>query len=182
MRGTSRHSNAPPPLEGLGREADRGRGEGWRPPSPILTNARHLRREATPAERRLWPRLRNGALDGVRFRRQAPIGPFIADFFCAGARLVVEQDGVSHWGSTADEARDAWMRARGLRVMRFANQEVFANLDGVVEAIRMVVWERPGVRAAMTPPPIPLPQGEGGRGCDAWGTAGGDSLGDSHVR
>lgn len=95
--------------------------------------ARRLRGDPTQAERVLWRALRHDAL-GVRFRRQHPITPYVADFACVSARLVVEVDGGQHGGDT-DAARDAAMIAAGWRVLRFWNNEVMANTDGVVRRI-----------------------------------------------
>ncbi|MEC9432191.1 MAG: endonuclease domain-containing protein, partial [Pseudomonadota bacterium] len=114
---------------------------------PVLRDrARALRRDATPAERRLWRELRRAGL-GARFRRQAPLGPYIADFLCLSARLVVELDGGQHNDLAArarDAARDRFMQERGFRVLRFWNAEVFGNLDGVLEAIRLALVEAEG--------------------------------------
>ena len=105
----------------------------------IMTRrARHLRRELTEAERKLWYALRAHRLAGLSFRRQTPCGPFIVDFLCADARLVVEVDGATH--STEDEIvydkrRDAWFAANGYRVLRVTNDDVYRNLDGVCETI-----------------------------------------------
>jgi very-short-patch-repair endonuclease len=115
-----------------------------------------LRRDATPAERLLWQGLRDRAVAGLKFRRQVPLGPFIADFYCASAKLVVEVDGISHIDSRTDVARDRWMAKHGIRVVRVANRDVLGNLEGTLIAI--------GEIAARPPPPNPLPQGEGGSG------------------
>jgi very-short-patch-repair endonuclease len=149
----------PPPLEGLGREADQGWGEGSARTPPLLDHARAMRRDPSPAEQKLWHKLRNHRLGGLKFRRQMPLGPFIADFYCPSAKLVVELDGVSHIASQTDERRDAWMAARGIRVLRLWNRDVLNNLDGVIIAIQQC--------ACRTPPPNlgplrgPSPQGEG---------------------
>jgi len=99
--------------------------------------ARRLRKTPTDAEIRLWSRLRRKQLEGARFRRQQPIGPYVADFFCPEARLIVEVDGGQH---AQDQIRDAvrtrWLEGRGYRVLRFWNNDVLANTDGVVLAIR----------------------------------------------
>ena len=112
-----------------------------------------MRQNATPAERRLWTAIRNHQVDGLKFRRQVPLERYIADFYCPTAKLVVEVDGISHIDSLTDAARDAWMQAHGLRVLRFANADVLGNLARVVTAIREFLRE--------PPPPNPLPQGEG---------------------
>jgi very-short-patch-repair endonuclease len=125
----------PPPLAGGGQ------GEGAAPVSPeeaprgLLTRARIMRREPTPAERVLWRALRDKQLHGLKFRRQVPLGPYIVDFYCSAARLVVEVDGVVHADSTTDLVRDEWLRAQGLYVLRFWNDEVLKNIDGVLIVI-----------------------------------------------
>jgi BirA family biotin operon repressor/biotin-[acetyl-CoA-carboxylase] ligase len=112
-----------------------------------------MRHDPTRAERMLWQKLRNHQLAGLKFRRQMPLGPYIVDFYCASANLVVELDGISHIDSITDEARDAWLQERGIQVLRFTNYEIFSNLEGVLIAIQQA--------AHSTPPPNPLPQGEG---------------------
>jgi very-short-patch-repair endonuclease len=102
--------------------------------------ARSLRATMTDAERALWQALRRKQLDAFRFRRQQPIGPYVADFYCAIARLVIEVDGGQHTGGI-DAARDAWLAARGYRVLRFWNNDVLGNIEGVVAAIRLALEE-----------------------------------------
>jgi len=98
--------------------------------------AKVLRRNATDAERRLWSRLRNRQLGGFRFRRQRSIGPYICDFVCLSARVVVELDGSQHIEDTAyDARRDAILKANGFRVLRFWNADVMARVDAVLETI-----------------------------------------------
>ncbi|WP_395390961.1 DUF559 domain-containing protein [Novosphingobium sp. BL-8A] len=98
--------------------------------------ARQLRNEATPAERLLWRYLSRSQL-GVKFSRQMPVGPYFADFLCRELALVVELDGWSHQVRVEyDAARNRWMAAHGLRVMRFSNEAVMRELEGVVTAIR----------------------------------------------
>src|SRR5438067_10866942 len=89
--------------------------------------ARALRREPTKVERVMWRLLRDRRLGGAKFRRQAPIGPFIADFACAAHRLVVELDGGQHAGSLRDRRRDAYLSAQGWRVLRVWNAELSEN-------------------------------------------------------
>ena len=102
----------------------------------MIARARELRRESTFPERLLWSRLRNGRCAELKFRRQQPLGPYVVDYFCASARMVVELDGHSHEERDAqDEKRQEYLEQQGLRVIRFSNDEVLANLDGVVEAI-----------------------------------------------
>jgi very-short-patch-repair endonuclease len=98
--------------------------------------ARELRRAQTEVERRVWLRLRNRQLVGVKFRRQVPIGPFIADFAALDRKLVIELDGGQHLDSASDRARGAYLEKNGYRVLRFWNHEVLDDLEGVLERIR----------------------------------------------
>ncbi len=130
-----------------------------------LDRARALRKLSTDAEKRLWAQLRGHRLDGWKFRRQTWIGDYIADFVCIEARLVIEADGGQHADAVAyDERRSAWLAGEGFRVLRFWNEDVLTNTDGVVRAILHAL------RATPHPPtregaggPLPLPQGERGR-------------------
>ena len=97
--------------------------------------ARRLRHEMTPQERQVWARLREvNRMLGTNFRRQAPIGRYIADFADLGRRLVVEIDGGQH-GGPRDAARDAWLAGQGFRVLRFWNSDLASGADGVVQAV-----------------------------------------------
>ena len=105
---------------------------------PETNRARELRRDQTSAEARLWRRLRNRALNGFKFVRQEPVGPYFADFACREKKLVVEVDGATH--STDDEVRRDEFRtktlvAAGFRVVRFQNAEVYENIEDVLETI-----------------------------------------------
>ena len=100
------------------------------------TRARELRKPLTPAEQKLWPHLRDGRLHGHKFRRQHPIGRFIADFCCVESKLIVEIDGESHIESEAHDAeRTSMLERAGFRIIRFWNTDVCSNLDGVLETI-----------------------------------------------
>jgi very-short-patch-repair endonuclease len=107
-------------------------------PKQLTTVARSLRRNATSAERRLWQGLRREQVAGFRFRRQVILAGFIADFACFEARVVIEVDGATH-GTDEEVARDiarsATLAAQGYDVLRFTNDDVFHNLDGVLETI-----------------------------------------------
>ena len=103
--------------------------------------ARRLRAGMTDAERRLWNAIRKRQPSGHRFRRQCPIGPFVVDFACLRSGLVVEVDGGQHCGSRTDPRRDAFLRRRGLRVLRFWNHEVMENLEGVFDVIEAALRE-----------------------------------------
>jgi len=102
-----------------------------------VDRARALRRDRTEAERLLWGLLRSRRLKGAKFRRQHPVGPFIADFACVAALLIVEADGAQHADSEADVRRTEWLRARGWRVMRFWNNQILAGPQGILEAIAL---------------------------------------------
>ena len=104
-------------------------------------HARELRRNMTYAERRMWWMLRQKQLGGLRFRRQAPLGPYYADFFCPKARLVVELDGAGHTSDSQiahDETRDRWFQSQGFRVLRISNREFFERPDEIADAIYRV--------------------------------------------
>ena len=118
--------------------------------------ARTLRRRQTDAERRLWARLRDRRLLGVKFSRQVPIGPYIVDFCCRELRLVVELDGGQHAIREAyDAERTAFLERLGYRVLRFWDNDALANTEGVL--IRIVE------ALAARPSPRPSPRrGEGG--------------------
>jgi len=93
-----------------------------------------MRSHPTDAEHRLWHLLRAKRLAEWKFRRQAPIGPFTPDFVCHAAKLIVEADGGQH-GGTRDARRDAWFESQGFRVLRFWNNDIFTNEEGVLTAI-----------------------------------------------
>ncbi|MBS0302713.1 MAG: DUF559 domain-containing protein [Proteobacteria bacterium] len=119
-----------------------------------VQNARALRARSTDAEQTLWRYLRSRQLDGHKFRRQHPIGPYFADFACAEAQLVVELDGGQHVQAVVhDERRTQFLQDQGWHVLRFWNHEVLAEPAGVLQAI---------AQALDHPHPRPLPPaGEG---------------------
>ena len=131
------------------------------------SQARRLRASMTDAEARLWQRLRGKRFAALVFRRQVPIGPFIADFCCHAARLVVEVDGGqhgTHTGLVRDGRRDAFLASEGYRVLRFWNHDVLAQIDAVLDGIWTIAVERSPDRASPeTPLPVPPPQGGRGR-------------------
>lgn len=101
-----------------------------------LSRARRLRRAATGPEAALWRILRGHRLGGLKFRRQHPIGPYIADFHCASAKLVIELDGMSHDDTAdSDARRTKYMQQAGIRVVRILNDDVLADPDAVAEYI-----------------------------------------------
>ncbi len=104
--------------------------------------ARELRSSMTLAERKLWSAISNRKLNGFRFRRQHPIGPYIADFACLEFGVLIEVDGGQHMDSLADSRRSDFLRSKGFTVLRFWNNEVLANLEGVCSAIARCLVER----------------------------------------
>ena len=112
---------------------------------PLLTrtrkHSRDLRQTSTEAERKLWYRLRAGRLNGYKFRRQHPIPPYVADFYCEAARLVIELDGSQH-SQAVDQTRTAYMEVRGLKALRFWDNEALQQTDAVLETILRAVNDR----------------------------------------
>ena len=105
--------------------------------------ARRLRRNATDAENELWQRLRSRSLLGFKFVRQEPIGPYTVDFLCRERRLIVEVDGGQHADSQRDVIRDDWLRSHNYRVVRYWNNDVLRNIEGVLENLAAVLAEAP---------------------------------------
>ena len=108
------------------------------PTRPTILRARELRREQTPAEKKVWARVRNHQLANLPIRRQHPIGPYVVDFCCEPAKVVIEIDGDSHFEpeqQTFDARRTTWLEECGYRVIRFTNSEVHHNLEAVLRAI-----------------------------------------------
>ena len=150
---TSKRTNTPP-LQGRGR--------GWGLSAArnveIANYAHEMRRNPTEPEKRLWRALSNRQLDGHKFRRQARISPFIADFLCPQKALVVEVDGETHDVDT-DRGRDMALGRMGYRVLHVTNADVMRNIEGVLTAILCALdqasnrWE--------SPHPNPSPEGEG---------------------
>ena len=119
---------------------------------------RSLRNEATDAERELWRHLKGRQVEGCKFRRQHPFNNYILDFVCLERYLVVELDGSQHFDAkTYDAARSGFLRSAGLTVLRFWNNDVFGNMEGVLELIRRELATRPRTPS----PPNPPLEGEG---------------------
>jgi len=124
-----------------------GLGEGQMKPKPhrfpstprIKQQAKNLRKEMTPAEQKLWQHLRNRRLFELKFRRQHPVGRFILDFYCYEHPLIVEVDGGIHELQTErDQMPTEWLQQQGYRVIRFKNEEVISNIEGVLTGIARV--------------------------------------------
>ena len=113
--------------------------------------ARQLRKNSTRAERKLWRYLRSRSLAGYKFVRQEPIGPYVVDFVCRERRLVIEVDGGQHADNARDVVRERWLVAHRYRVLRFWNNEVVENIEGVWDTIFAAA------SAALPPHPDPLP-------------------------
>ena len=158
MKEIQQHQSSSPLAgeEGARREAV-GRRGGRR---DLRSLSKRLRTTQTDAERRLWSMLRANRLAGWKFKRQEQIGEFIVDFVCFRARLIVEADGSQHAESPEDIKRDAYLMSQGFRVMRFWNNDILTNSDGVATAI---------LAALETPLPNPSPaRGEGLHGSGAF--------------
>jgi very-short-patch-repair endonuclease len=123
--------------------------------------ARDLRNAATEAESTLWQDLRRGKIPGARFRRQVPIGLYIADFACLKNRLVIELDGSQHVDRmTYDQVRSAFLKTQKFRVLRFWNGQVFNEREAVIETIFWAI-AHPDWEQELDPPPQPSPFGGG---------------------
>jgi very-short-patch-repair endonuclease len=124
-----------------------------------LDRVRTLRRSSTEAEQRLWAKLRGRRLAGAKFRRQVWLAGYIADFYCAESKLIVEADGSQHAEAIAyDERRRQRLEQAGFKVLRFWNNDIMANLDGVLTSIEHALSLPP--LCERRAPPSPL-QGEG---------------------
>ncbi len=162
------HPNFPPPPAGEGREGaaasqlvathDVLKKPAWRMKPVTRARARGLRMELTNAERIVWSLVRAHRLNGVGFRRQTPIGPYIVDFVSHSARLVIELDGGQHYEAmqkVKDALRDRFLRSKGFRVLRFSNHDVMTNREGVWDVIAAAV-------GATEIPSLPSPASGGG--------------------
>ncbi len=206
-RQQSPHPNPPPhggreqglclPHEGGGNTLEKPSprvGEGWEggrlhlqlPPEvkeKILQNARDLRKNLTEAEKLLWGCLRAHRLAGFGFRRQQPVGKYIVDFVCFEQKLIVEADGGQHANKSSDKERDAWLRSQGFHVLRFWNNDILGNIEGVLLEI-LGALEKPPLPTlphtggGLFPPDVASPTGEGFNNASAllpppvWGRAG----------
>jgi very-short-patch-repair endonuclease len=110
--------------------------------------AKALRKNFTDTERLLWKYLRAKQMEGCKFRRQEPIGSYIVDFVCQEKQIVIEVDGGQHYTEREkDKERDKWLKGQGYKVLRFWNNEVLGNIEGVLEVIRDCLNHPP-----LTPP------------------------------
>jgi very-short-patch-repair endonuclease len=126
-------------------------------PNPLVKTAKRLRREMTDAERVLWREVRAHSFAGFKFKRQEPLESFVVDFICYEAKLIIEIDGGQHADKKeADEGRTRWLESRGYRVLRFWNNDVLKNIEGVMQEIEKYLPRN------SSPSPLPLPRGERG--------------------
>jgi very-short-patch-repair endonuclease len=122
--------------------AEGGKGMHRRTTPKVFTNAKELRRNLTPAEQKLWAVLRNDQL-GVSFRRQHAIGPYVTDFCCIKKKLVIELDGGQHLEQADyDQERTEFLQSKGYRVLRFWNNDVVNDINGVITAIQNLLTEK----------------------------------------
>jgi very-short-patch-repair endonuclease len=111
--------------------------------------ARQLRKTSPDAERRLWLHVRDRRLAGYKFRRQVPIGPYVVDFLCEAAKLIIELDGGQHVGQREyDGERDRYLHSQGYGVQRYWDNDVLTDTDGVLSAVLKALRERPLTRAS----------------------------------
>jgi very-short-patch-repair endonuclease len=156
---SQRESSFPSPLAGEGAaRRRRGAGEGAR---NLTKAARQLRSRMTDAERKLWFALKDRKFDAFKFRRQVPVGPYIADFLCFESRLIVEVDGGQHNGSARDAERDAWLARNAFRVVRFWNNDVLQNLEGVLTRLAAELEATPHPSSSLRSTPPSPARGEG---------------------
>ena len=154
----------PSPLAGEGdsRSRERGEGSATTPRTSHLAHARTMRATPTDAERALWRLLRDRRMLAWKFRRQVVVGPYIADFMCYEARLIVEADGGQHGDNALDGVRTAWLEGQGFRVLRFWNNAILTNGDGVARSI-LAALEDPLTPLGCAESPSPA-RGEGKEG------------------
>ena len=155
-----RNSVQTSPCKGEVDRAASGRGARFSRTCAMTVRAKKLRHNMTDAETRLWYALRRGQLNGCSFRRQHPVGPFTLDFYCPSLRLAIELDGGQHAGlrKQADDRRSRFLAEQNTAVIRYWNNDIFGNLQGVLEDLVAIVEKR---THDMTPSPT-LPLSGGG--------------------
>ena len=129
----------------------------WQVSRTMRSRARSLRRDSTNTERIIWNAVRAHRLNGASFRRQTPVGPFIVDFLCHDAKLIIEIDGGQHFEpehQRRDTRRDSYLASKGYRVIRFSNHDVMTNRQAVFESIA-------GELTASPSPTLPRKRGRG---------------------
>ena len=110
----------------------------------LISFAKSLRKRATDTENNLWYYLRAKRFQGLKFRRQHPVGPYIVDFVCLESRIIIELDGSQHVAEEEkDKKRDAWLRQEGYKVLRFWDNEFYQNREGILEKIAITCFGPP---------------------------------------
>jgi very-short-patch-repair endonuclease len=153
--------NPSPPAGEGGLRRRRRTGEGARSLTKV---ARQLRSRMTDAERKLWFALKDRRFAAFKFRRQVPVGPYIADFLCYERRLIVEVDGGQHADSMRDVERDNWLAQNEFRVARFWNNDVLKNLEGVLTVLVEQLERTPHPSSRLRETPPSPARGEGKKG------------------
>lgn len=122
----------------------------------LLDNAKILRRNLTDAEQKLWYHLRAHRFMGRKFKRQKPMGRYVVDFICLEEKLIIELDGGQHAENTGyDQERDSWLRSEGYTVLRFWNNELMNETEGVLERIRIAIENKAASPETLSPGPSP---------------------------
>ena len=120
----------------------------------LLDNAKSLRRNLTDAEHKLWYHLRAHRFMGRKFKRQKPIGRYVVDFVCLEEKLIIELDGGQHSENVGyDHVRDSWLRSEGYTVLRFWNNELMNEMEGVLEQIRLALSNEAVSAETLSPGP-----------------------------
>lgn len=123
----------------------------------LLDNAKILRRTQTDAEQKLWYHLRAHRFMGRKFKRQKPMGRYVVDFVCLEEKLIIELDGGQHADNLEyDHERDSWLRAQGYTVLRFWNNEMLNEVEGVLERIRLELVNVGAISETLSPNPSPV--------------------------
>jgi very-short-patch-repair endonuclease len=157
----SQSEDMPPLTSPLrGEVAAQRRVRGSKPSARAVARARSLRKTGTDAEQLLWQMVRNRQINGQKFVRQYPIGPYVADFACRDAMLVVELDGGQHAESASDEKRTTYLNIQGYSVPRFWNNEVLSNREGCWRIIQSVLQGNPSPDLRFAPATL-SPEGRG---------------------
>jgi very-short-patch-repair endonuclease len=153
--------NPSPPAGEGGLRRRRRTGEGARSLTKV---ARQLRARMTDVERKLWFALKDRRFAAFKFRRQVPVGPYVADFLCFEQRLIVEVDGGQHADSVRDIERDNWLAQNEFRVVRFWNNDVLRNLEGVLAVLAEQLERTPHPSSRLRETPPSPARGEGKKG------------------
>ena len=132
-----------PPGEGQGEGYKRSFTQKENIEMDLLPRAKELRKNQTDAEKVLWNKLRNRQINGYKFRRQVPVGAYIVDFMCVSVKLIIELDGGQHAEQQDyDQKRSAYLETKSFQVIRFWNNEILTNIDGVLDSLTLTLSQR----------------------------------------